>query len=130
MTDSIFGLSAKALSLCEDRAVALSNNIVNSATPNYQAKDMDFSKLLQDASKTEDDSGRLIATDSRHLQPVQSANSKATLYRVPMKTNMDGNTVDEEIERKNFLQNALNYQVNLTFIKNTTDKLMKAIKGE
>ena len=51
------------------------------------------------------------------------------MYRVPMQTSMDGNTVDENIERKNFIENSLRYQVSLTFIQNESAELMKAIKG-
>jgi flagellar basal-body rod protein FlgB len=42
---------------------------------------------------------------------------------------LDGNTVDGEIERKNFIENALRYQVNLTFIQNKSDELTKAMGG-
>lgn len=128
MVDSIFGLSEKALELCEQRAVTLSNNIVNSATPNYKARDIDFHKLLHDTSSSQAD-GLLVNSD-RHMQVSENGQSPQKLYRVPMKENLDGNTVDEEIERKNFLQNSLNYQVSLTFVKNESDRLMKAIKGE
>jgi flagellar basal-body rod protein FlgB len=43
---------------------------------------------------------------------------------------LDGNTVDDEIERKNFMENSLRYQMNLTFISNKSSELLKAIKGE
>ena len=128
MTDNLFGITEKALALSEERAVMISNNIVNISTPHYKARDIDFHGLLQDASDSQAMS--LVATSPGHLQPANQNGSSPTLYRVPMKMNMDGNTVDEEIERKNFLQNALNYQVNLTFIKYTSDILTKAIKGE
>jgi flagellar basal-body rod protein FlgB len=127
MSDSLFGLSEKALQLSEQRAVMLSNNIVNSATPNYKARDIDFHKVLQET--TDNQASILKTTDAKHIQ-TGGAGSAPVLYRIPMKENLDGNTVDGEIERKNFLQNALNYQVNLTFVKNSSDKLMKAFKGE
>lgn len=128
MSDSIFGLSDQALTLCEQRAVTISSNIVNSATPHYKAKDIDFHKILQESSSQFN--SQLFVNDFRHLSGNNSASSPKALYRVPAKTSLDGNTVDQELERKNFLQNALNYQVNLTFIKNTTNQMMKAIKGE
>lgn len=123
--DSIFGLSEKALQLCEDRAVTLTNNLVNSSTPHYKAKDIDFHKALEDANQNYS----LQATDKKHIT-MQSSGGANSLYRVPMQMSMDGNTVDDEIERKNFIENALRYQVNLTFIQNKTDQIMKAIKGE
>lgn len=128
MSESIFGLSEKALELSEKRAVMLSNNIVNSATPNYKARDIDFHGLLQEAAKN--NSSQLISTNSKHLQASNQEGLIPEKFRVPMKDNIDGNTVDEEIERKNFMENSINYQMNLTFIKNATDRIMKAIKGE
>jgi flagellar basal-body rod protein FlgB len=127
MADSIFGLSEKALSLCEDRAVTLTNNIVNSSTPHYKAKDIDFYKLVQQAGE---DPGSLATTNTAHIKPTEMASSENMLYRVPMQTSADGNTVDSDLERKSFIENALHYQVNLTFIQNKTDQLMKAIKGD
>jgi flagellar basal-body rod protein FlgB len=127
MTNSIFGISEQALQLCEDRGVMLSGNVVNSATPNYKARDINFHQLLKDQDNF---STSLAVNEVGHMKPSNLSNGESVMYRVPMQTSMDGNTVDEEIERKNFLQNALNYQVNLTFVKSQSDQLMKAIKGE
>jgi flagellar basal-body rod protein FlgB len=120
MTDGIFGLSEKALQLSEDRAVILTNNIVNSATPHYKAKDIDFYKLLQEEKENASAANTTAGTVSK----------PQLLYRVPMQMSQDGNTVDEEIERKNFIENAMHYQVSLTFIQNKTNELEKAFKGE
>lgn len=126
--DSIFGLSEKALRLTEDRSVLLTNNIANSSTPHYKARDIDFHQTLQETNSI---TPNLLTTHANHIKPSSEQDSGAhTMYRVPMQMSLDGNTVDEEIERKNFIENALNYQVNLTFIKNKTDELRKAIKGE
>lgn len=127
MGNDIFGVSEKALQLCESRAVMLTNNIVNSSTPNYKARDIDFHKILKDVNQT----GSLVATDPHHLKTGSSGiNGANTMYRVPMQISMDGNTVDENIERKSFIENSLRYEVNLTFIQNKTDQLMKAMKGD
>lgn len=126
MADSIFGLSEKALQLSESRAVMLTNNLVNASTPNYKAKDIDFYKVLQD----QDGNYALDKTNQNHIQVPDQISGNKVQYRVPMQVSMDGNTVDDEIERKNFLENALRYQVNLTFIQGKSDELMKAIKGE
>ena len=129
MEDSIFGVSEKALALCEDRSVLLTNNIVNGSTPHYKARDIDFQKMLKDQQNNE--SSALLTTNPNHLKGINElSEGEPTLYRVPMQKSMDGNTVDEEIERKNFIENALHYQVNLTFVQYQTDQLMKSIKGE
>jgi flagellar basal-body rod protein FlgB len=118
--DSIFGISGKALELSEQRSVLLSNNIANASTPHYKARDLDFQKVLKDEY------------EKPSIPGVQSnlQSSAAISYRMPMQNSVDGNTVDEDIERKDFLSNAINYQVNLTFIQNKSEQLLKAIKGE
>lgn len=126
MDDKIFGVSERALQLCESRASLLTNNIVNSSTPHYKAKDIDFHKALQNAQEAQ----TLLVTNKNHISPANQANGAALMYRVPMQNSLDGNTVDEEIERKNFLENAMRYQVNLTFVQNKSDQIMKAFKGE
>ena len=126
MTNNIFGLSERALQLCEDRAVLITNNLVNSSTPNFKARDISFQDALREAQGP----GNLDRTNSNHLNVQEQAHGSQLLYRIPMQSSLDGNTVDDEIERKNFLENAVRYQVNLSFIQNKTDQLMKAIKGE
>lgn len=125
MSNNIFGLSEQALGLCEERSVILSNNIVNSSTPNFKARDIDFRAIMGSVKDHRD----LTLTDPKHiaLNPVVHPRE---LYRIPHQTSLDGNTVDPEIERKNFMQNAVRYQVNLTFIKNETNEMLKAMKGE
>lgn len=126
MADSIFGLSEKALTLAEGRGAMITNNIVNSSTPHYKARDIDFYKALEDANQNYS----LTKTNANHIAAENSFGGQELQYRVPMQMSMDGNTVDDEIERKNFMENALRYQVNLTFIQNKSEELSKAIKGE
>lgn len=124
--EKIFGLSERALQLSEDRAVLLTQNLVNSSTPHYKSKDIDFSKTLKEANKTYG----LKATNTRHLAGSSPLSGERLMYRVPMQNSLDGNTVDTEIERKNFIENALRYQVSLTFVQNKSEQLLAAIKGE
>lgn len=126
MDMKVFGVADKALQLCEDRAVTLSSNVTNAATPKYKARDFDFYKAMQSANTEY----KLTQTNAHHLEPTNEVDGQQLKYRVPMQASLDGNTVDPEIERKNFIENALRYQVNLTFIKNDSDQLIKSIRGE
>ena len=126
MVNDIFGLSGQALKLTEDRATLLTTNLVNASTPHYKAKDIDFGHALKAANNGTGFS--LDRTNAGHIAPHSELSGTQTLYRVPNQQSLDGNTVDDEIERKNFIENALHYQVNLTFVQNKTSELMKAIK--
>lgn len=126
--DKIFGLAEKALALSEQRATLISSNLVNSSTPGYKAKDIDFNQILQQASHG---SNELSKANAGHLvDNHESANSPIIKYRVPMQTSMDGNTVDPELERKSFMENSLKYQISLMFIQSKTDQMIKAMKGD
>lgn len=127
MDMKIFGASERALQLCEDRAVTLSSNVTNAATPKYKARDFDFYQAMQSANINQ---YKLTQTNAQHIEPNNEVDGAKLKYRVPMQSSLDGNTVDPEIERKNFIENALRYQVNLTFIKNDSDQLIKSIRGE
>lgn len=122
----MFDLEAKSLSLCETRSALIARNIANANTPNYKSVDLNFTEALKHAQK----SGALSATNGHHLQREQSAEGENLYYRVPMQSSQDGNTVDDEIERKNFIENALRYQASLGFAQNRASSLLKAIKGE
>lgn len=123
---NVFGLEEQALKLCEHRAGILSNNIANSATPNYKAVDFDFHAALKQAKAHY----AVETSHDKHIQLSNSIDGQRLSYRIPMQTSIDENTVDDEIERKNFIQNSLRYQTSLSFAQNKIGILMKAIKGE
>jgi flagellar basal-body rod protein FlgB len=126
MSNSIFGVEARALTLCENRAVLLSSNIANSSTPHYKARDFDFHKAMGQASSA----ANLATSNARHLSPNGSVSGEQIAYRVPMQFSLDENTVDDEIERKNFIDNSIKYEAGLGFAQNKLGTLMRAIRGE
>lgn len=126
--DKLFGLAEPALSITEQRATMLSSNIVNASTPGYKAKDIDFDAVMKNLGSG---AGELKVSNKEHIRSTNGEYGDLPIqYRIPMQTSMDGNTVDPEIERKNFMQNAVKYQVSLSFIQNKTDQILKAMKGE
>ena len=67
--DKALGIHEKALDFRAQRAEVLANNIANADTPNYKARDMDFSSVLA-AESEKQQSGRfaLDRTNSRHIE--------------------------------------------------------------
>ena len=51
------------------------------------------------------------------------------LYRTPAQGAVDGNTVDMDVERNNFADNALRYEAGVTFINSQIKGLLAAIQG-
>jgi flagellar basal-body rod protein FlgB len=126
ISNAIFGLEERALKLCEGRATVIASNIANSSTPNYKARDFDFQSAMKQANAHY----ALANTDPKHLQSTGSIAGEKLAYRVPMQFSMDENTVDNELERKNFIDNSIKYQASLGFAQNQLNNLMRAFRGE
>ena len=107
----IFGIHATALQLRSQRTAMLASNIANAATPNYKARDIDFSKALSLAERG------------------QSTYS-AIAFRVPLQPSLDGNTVEMATEQTAFAENALAYRSSLAFLNGRIGTLSRALKGE
>ena len=126
--DSAFGIHAQALILRSQRAELLAANMANADTPNFKARDFDFHSVL---NQSKQQFSSLATTDSRHLNIGNSQLNNARFqYRNPSQPSLDGNTVDEDIERSEFMQNAVMYQASLRFLNGKISGLLTAIRGE
>lgn len=127
--DEAFGIHARALQLYARRAEVLAANLANADTPNYKARDIDFRAALGAAV-----GGQLAlkATRASHIgAPADGGPQRpALLYRLPLQSAADGNTVDTQVEQAQFTQNAVRYQASLTFLNGTIKSLLTAIRGE
>ena len=135
--DQAMQFNEAALSLRGQRQQILSSNIANADTPNYKARDIDFSRALQGAmNRTAAGSAPALATTAGAHLPARGASSSATggldaalLYRKPMQPSIDGNTVEMDTERNQFADNAIRYEASLTFLSGQIKGLLAAIQG-
>lgn len=126
--DSALGIHAQALAVRSERAELLASNLANSDTPGYKARDIDFRAAL--AQVQGDNSGRLHTTNKSHIALPENNAMFNTQYRVPAQASLDGNTVDPNIEKSAFAENAMRYQASLTFLDGKFKGLIAALKGE
>jgi flagellar basal-body rod protein FlgB len=75
-----------------------------------------------------------MRTAARHLEgepvpPVSSADD-GLMYRMPAQPSLDGNTVEMEQERMQFIDNALRYQTGLTLVNRRVQGLKGAMQPE
>ena len=134
MTDRIdahLQIKRTALNARAYRQELLASNIANADTPNYKARDIDFKGLLDGAL-----SGRaagalgLARTSSRHLGSDSSrAFGGAAMYRTEFQPNVDGNTVNMDVERAAFAENAVQMEAMLTFIRGDLNTLQTAMQS-
>lgn len=124
------GFMSKALNLHAHRQQLLAGNIANADTPGYKAVDIDFSKALKSAIGSSQPVG-LNTTAPGHLQPKGGNPLGAqTLYRQPAQPSIDGNTVDMDVERTQFIDNALRYQFALDRVSSKFKTLELALRGQ
>jgi len=136
--DPLFGLHAQSLSVQRQRMEVLASNIANADTPNYQARDIDFAKVMAGAqqaapgteAESADSSDQSIASGSGASAATMNTNTLPLSYRVPLQPSVDGNTVDEQVEQAAFADAAMHYQASLSFLSGDVKGLLTAITGQ
>ncbi|MDD0972677.1 flagellar basal body rod protein FlgB [Pseudomonas fontis] len=130
--DKALGIHEKALGFRAQRAEVLANNIANADTPNYKARDVDFSSVLAAQSqKTNNGHFALDRTNNRHIEAESLAMADESLqYRTPMQPSMDQNTVDAQLEQSSYAENAVGFQASFTLLNSKFKGLVSALRGE
>lgn len=132
--DSALGVHADALKVRSQRAELLAANLANTDTPNFKARDIDFRQALSSAMDNSASAQRMQTTHQNHIPFTGGAGSTGLMapvqYRIAMQDSLDGNTVDEQVEQSQFMQNAVQYQASLEFLGGKFSSLTKALKGE
>lgn len=128
--DTYFGVHEQAMKIRASRAEVLANNLANSDTPGFKARDIDFRASLS-AAMDHQQQIRLMRTDPRHLDGGLNELDGQLGYRMLEQPDTgDANTVDTQIEQSKFAQNALEYQMSVSFLTSRIQGMLTAIKGE
>jgi flagellar basal-body rod protein FlgB len=133
--DDYLRFNEVALSLRSQRQQVLASNIANADTPNYKARDIDFASALQGVlTRSTPPAGVLASTAPAHIGgPGQLADTlpdgTPLLYRTVRQGSADGNSVDMDVERNQFADNAVRYEAGITMINMQIRGLMAAIQG-
>lgn len=133
--DNYLRFNESALSLRAQRQELIASNIANADTPNFKARDIDFASAMQGALAKANPAAAnpLAATNKGHIQPA--ADGKAlpdgtpVLYRGVVQGAVDGNTVDMDVERNQFADNAVRYEAGITMINHQIRSMMAAIQN-
>ncbi|MBI2751714.1 MAG: flagellar basal body rod protein FlgB [Burkholderiales bacterium] len=137
MTNSL-DFHAKALVLRADRQRVIASNIANADTPGYVGRDFNFkdamNAALDDSSRTKKPSAPANgASNVRHI-PLQAQTASLGTSRLAYTTQtqpaMDGNSVDMDRERANFVDNSVRYEATLRFINGQSKTILSAIQGQ
>jgi flagellar basal-body rod protein FlgB len=132
LTDTL-DFHGEALKLRSERQRLIASNIANADTPGYLARDMDFTKALQEATNSMAPSAQLKATSAGHIPTtggIGGARAEPNLlYSTASQTNLDGNSVDMDRERAAFADNTVRFEATLRFINGNVRTMLDAIKG-
>jgi flagellar basal-body rod protein FlgB len=129
--DEALRFQQTALTLRAARQELLASNIANADTPNYKAKDVNFASALQNALAGTATTLPVVQTSPMHLQgnTGQAIFGAPVMYRKPVQPSADGNTVDMDVERAQFADNALRYEASVKFVSDDLKEIMAAIQG-
>jgi flagellar basal-body rod protein FlgB len=121
---------ANALVLRSQRQQVIASNIANADTPGYVARDFDFAKALQAASGSTARSA-VSVTSAQHMRlGAAGAGNPEMAYTVQTQPSQDGNSVDLDRERANFVDNSIRYESTLRFINGHVKTMLSAITGQ
>ena len=124
--DKALGIHEQAVSLRSQRAEVLANNLANTDTPGFKARDIDFRAVMAAQAGT----ATLRTTNARHMSSIGGAASGGLMFRVPMQPSIDGNTVEEQVELSAFTKNALDFQYSTQALGDKFKGIRNALRGE
>lgn len=129
--DNALGIHEAALNFRTQRAEVLANNIANADTPNYKARDLDFSAALAAEQDKADQSFSMSHTQDKHFEiTTMNLVNPALRFRTPPHPSLDQNTVDTELEQAQYAKNSVDFQASFTFLNDKFKGLMNALRGE
>jgi flagellar basal-body rod protein FlgB len=129
--DAQLKVQRHALNLLVQRQEMLASNIANADTPHFKARDIDFKDALASRLAGQAD-GSLMLARSRpgHLSGQSAVLPANTRYRTEFQPGVDGNTVNMDVERAAFAENALRLEAALTFVRGSLKDLQTALSQQ
>ena len=129
--DKALGVHPHAMLIRSQRAEVLAANIANADTPGYKAKDIDFATALKTAKSHQLGGNTMVRTNDKHIAGGTRSVGGSELFRTPNQTDTgDGNSVDIQVERNLYAQNAMEYQASLQFLSGKFKGLNKALGSQ
>ena len=128
--DRAFAFQTQVMNLRTERQSLIASNIANADTPHYKARDLDFGKTLEQAMAGRGGDGLAMArTAAGHLGGRPGVAAGNYLYRTEHQASVDGNTVDMDVERAQFSDNAIRYEASVNFVTSRFKGLLDAMQS-
>ncbi len=129
--DEALRFNQTALSLRGARQELLASNIANADTPGYKARDFSFANALQNAVAGTTVKLPMVTSSPMHLEgnAGNTVGGVQVQYRRPDQPSADGNTVNMDVERAQFADNALRYEASVKFTSDQLKDMLTALQG-
>ena len=121
------------------RQELLASNIANADTPHYKARDIDFKAAFSTALGAAQGARNASSVAPVTLERTQAGHlgggnaspyGGAVKFRAEYQGAVDGNTVNMDVERAAFTENALQVEALITFINGRFRTMQAAIQGQ
>ncbi|WP_036303452.1 flagellar basal body rod protein FlgB [Methylotenera sp. L2L1] len=130
--DAALSFHQNALRVRGQRQELIAANIANADTPHYKARDLDFNAAMKSAmaGASNKEAFNTSKTSAKHLDGKPSSIGGDALFRPVIQGSVDGNTVDMDVERNQFADNAIRYEASIIMINGQLKKMLSAIQGQ
>lgn len=137
---------SKALVLRAERQRVIASNIANADTPGFVGRDLNFKDAMNNATgmsmgvRLNPAGGSSLDNNRSTTHPQHISLSGSTFgltggasslaYTTQSQPSLDGNSVDLDRERANFVDNSVRYEATLRFINGQSKTILSAIQGQ
>ena len=127
---SLFSVVKRRLAWLGHRQEVLAQNIANSDTPRYQARDLKAFKF-KDLLKNQSSTIRMAATAASHMtgSPRRAVDFKVETERRPFETSPNGNSVVLEEQMAKISETGISHRLTTQLYKKHLSMLRMAIGG-
>lgn len=125
--DKLVGFHQNALKIRNDKMEVIAGNLANANTPGYKARGIDFQKAMAQAQHSSGQS--MTRTHEKHMSGHMVSTTEIG-FRIPSQPDTgDGNTVEVQRERNEFLDAGMRYQASVEFLSGKIKGMKKALSG-
>ena len=125
--DKLTGFHQQALNIRNDKMEVIAGNLANANTPGYKARGIDFKQAM--ASAQYSSGQKMTRTHENHISGGMTSSAEIG-FRIPSQPDTgDGNTVEVQRERNEFLDTSMRYQASIQFLDGKIKGMKKALSG-
>ena len=128
--DNYFALDSSTLQAKNKRLELISENIANTSTPGFQARDLDFREFIENAQNLISERSATTHPDHIDLGNDDLKFEKSITFHQPLTRSIDGNTVEIGVEQAKFGKAVADYEAAMGFLESRIAGIRKALRGE